>query len=258
MATSSGPHRLKEYQSQQGFESDFSAATTERPVVVHEGHTTNPISRREAMQRVTVLLGGVALIDGESVLAAMADAASADAVAQEVTTAQGVGNFTAADVAFLDEVAETILPETSTPGAKAARTGVFMALMVTDAYTPRNRQIFRDGMQRLEEACQREYGSSFIQSRPEQRLALLQRIDAERQAELDALDKLQRSRAPVAPPQPADAPVHYFRLMKELALVGYFTSEIGYRQAMRYMETPERYDPCAPHKAGEKIWASHA
>ena len=40
--------------------------------------------------------------------------------------------------------------------------------------------------------------------------------------------------------------VHYFRLIKELALLGYFTSEIGYRQAMRYVETPGRYGPCAP------------
>ncbi len=217
---------------------------------------SDPISRREAIRHVTVLLGGVALVDGERVLAAMADAASADA-AQETAVAQGIGTFTAADVAFLDEIAETILPETNTPGAKAARTGAFMALMVTDAYAPRNQQIFRDGMRQMDEACQREHGASFIQARPEQRLALLQRLDAERQAELDALDAVQRSRAP-APPQPDDAPVHYFRLMKELALVGYFTSEIGYRQAMRYIETPGRYDPCAPHKPGEKIWASHA
>jgi hypothetical protein len=218
---------------------------------------SDPISRREAIQRVTVLLGGVALVDGESVLAAIADAASADAAAQE-TAAQGVGTFTTADVAFLDEVAETILPETNTPGAKAARTGAFMALMVTDAYAPRHQQIFRDGMRRIDEACQREYGVSFIQARPEQRLALLQRLDAERQTEVDAVEAMRRSRAPAAPPQPADAPVHYFRLMKELALLGYFTSEIGYRQAMRYIETPGRYDPCAPHKPGEKIWASHA
>jgi hypothetical protein len=217
---------------------------------------SDSISRREAMRHVTVLLGGVVLVDGDRMLAAMADAASADAAAQE--TAAGVGTFTTADVAFLDEVAETILPETSTPGAKAARTGAFMALMVTDAYTPRNQQIFRDGMKRLEEACQREHGVSFVQARPEQRLALLQRLDAERQAEVDALIAMRRSRAPVAPPPPPDAPVHYFRLMKELALLGYFTSEIGYRQAMRYMETPGRYDPCAPHKPGEKIWASHA
>jgi hypothetical protein len=211
------------------------------------------ISRRDAIQRVTVLLGGIALVDGDRILAAMPDAA-----AQATTAAEGVGAFTAADVALLDEVAETILPETSTPGAKAARTGAFMALMVTDAYTSRNQQIFRDGMRRLDEACHRDYSASFVQARPEQRLALLQRLDAERQAEVDGLEAKLRPRAPAAPPSPPDAPVHYFRLMKELALLGYFTSEIGYRQAMRYIETPGRYDPCAAHKPGEKIWASHA
>jgi hypothetical protein len=46
--------------------------------------------------------------------------------------------------------------------------------------------------------------------------------------------------------------------MKELALLGYFTSEIGYTRAMRYLETPGRFDPCAPHKPGDKTWASHA
>jgi hypothetical protein len=214
---------------------------------------SDPISRRDAIQRVTVLLGGVALVDVDRVFAAMADAA-----AQETTAAQGVGTFTAADVAFLDDIAETILPETSTPGAKAARAGAFMALIVTDAYTPRNQQIFRDGMKRLEEASQRDYAASFVQARPEQRLALLQRFDRERQAELDARKATQRSRAPAAPSPPPDTPVHFFRLMKELTLLGYFTSEIGYRQALRYMESPGRYDPCAPYKPGEKIWASHA
>ena len=215
--------------------------------------TSDVISRREAVQRVAVLLGGVALVDGDRILGAKPVAA-----AQATAAAQGVGAFTAADIVFLDEIAETILPETSTPGAKAARTGAFMALMVTDAYTPRNQQIFRDGMQRLDEACQRDYAASFVQARPEQRLALLQRLDGERQAEIDALEAARTSRAPAATAPPADAPVHYFRLMKELALLGYFTSEIGYRRAMRYIETPGRYDPCAPHKPGEKIWASHA
>ncbi|MGI9262739.1 MAG: gluconate 2-dehydrogenase subunit 3 family protein, partial [Woeseiaceae bacterium] len=55
-----------------------------------------------------------------------------------------------------------------------------------------------------------------------------------------------------------DAPAHYFRMMKELTLLGYFTSEIGYTQAMRYVETPGRYDPCVPYTTGEKSWAPHA
>lgn len=53
-------------------------------------------------------------------------------------------------------------------------------------------------------------------------------------------------------------PVHYFRMMKELALLGYFTSEIGYKQAMRYIETPGRFDPCVPYAAGDRAWAPHA
>jgi len=47
-------------------------------------------------------------------------------------------------------------------------------------------------------------------------------------------------------------------MMKELSLLGYFTSEIGYTEAMRYLETPGRFDPCAPYEDGETIWASHA
>jgi hypothetical protein len=47
-------------------------------------------------------------------------------------------------------------------------------------------------------------------------------------------------------------------MMKELALLGYFTSEIGYTKVMRYRESPGRFDPCAPHAPGDKIWASHA
>ena len=56
----------------------------------------------------------------------------------------------------------------------------------------------------------------------------------------------------------ADAPPHYFRMMKELALLGFFTSEIGYTKAMRYVESPGRFEPCAPYKPGDKAWAPHA
>ena len=44
----------------------------------------------------------------------------------------------------------------------------------------------------------------------------------------------------------AEEPTHYFRMIKELSLLGFFTSEIGYTKAMRYIETPGRFDPCVP------------
>jgi hypothetical protein len=47
-------------------------------------------------------------------------------------------------------------------------------------------------------------------------------------------------------------------MLKELTLLGYFTSETGYTQALRYAETPGRYDPCVPYEEGEPAWANHA
>ena len=111
---------------------------------------TTRMTRRDAIQRVTALLGGAALAGGDRLLAfAFDDRALTQALAQ------GVGAFTAADIALLDEIAETILPETSTPGAKAAKTGAFMALMVTDVYTDRAREVFRDGMRQVDDGVQR-------------------------------------------------------------------------------------------------------
>jgi len=213
------------------------------------------MTRREAVQRVAALLGGVALVGGRDL-----EAFSFEARALDQAMAQGVGAFTAADVALLDEIAETILPETSTPGAKAAKTGAFMALMVTDAYTERNQQVFRDGMTALDEACRAATSTSFMQATPAQRLTLLEGLDREQKTAMEERTPPARTRFPAAPGAPsADVePPHYFRMMKELALLGYFTSEIGYTKAMRYIESPGRFDGNAPHAPGDRSWAPHA
>jgi len=210
------------------------------------------MTRREAVLRVTALLGGAALAGGDRLLASSWDAT---AVIQAMT--QGVGTFAAADVALLDEIADTILPATSTPGAKAARTGAFMALMVTDVYTEPAQRVFRDGLRQLDEACRNAHAVPFMAASPAQRLGLVEALDREQHTVMEARAAAPRSRAPAAAPA-GDEPAHYFRMMKELALLGYFTSEIGYTRAMRYREAPGQFDPCAPHAPGNKSWASHA
>jgi glucoside 3-dehydrogenase (cytochrome c) hitch-hiker subunit len=210
------------------------------------------ISRRKALQRVSVLLGGAALTCGDRVLALSFDVAARDAA-----MAQGTGAFTASEVALLDEIAETILPETSTPGAKAAKTGAFMALMVTDAYTLQAQQVFHAGLGQVDEACRKAHGMGFILAVPAQRLSVVEALDREQKAAMDARIAERTRRAPAAA-APADQPAHFFRMMKELTLLGYFTSEIGYTKAMQYRESPGRFDPCAPLAPGDKSWAAHA
>lgn len=190
------------------------------------------MDRREAIKHVTALLGGVALAGGGGLLAAVERAH-----ARAATPRGQVGAFTAQDIALLDEVADTILPDTKTPGAKAAHVGAFMALMVTDTYEDTNQTIFRDGMRKLNEA-------SFMAKTPAERLALLEQLDREQKTYMDARER--------------GAPPHYFRLMKELTLLGYFTSEIGCTQAMRYVESPGSFEPCVPYTPGETTWAAHA
>ena len=240
------------------------------------------ISRREAIRRVTALLGGVALVGGNALLTGCRDRSSA--LGRD-------SKFTPEDVAFLDEVAETILPETKTPGAKAAKVGAFMALMVTDSYHEKDQKVFRDGMQKLDAASQEANGVSFMKATPAARLALLERFDREAKEYMDRRDAVAKAAKPggataadtgatkkesdkylpdqrsenaatadaaTAPAITADAPAHWFRMMKQLALLGYFTSEIGYTKAMRYIESPGRYDPCVPYTEGEVSWAPHA
>jgi Gluconate 2-dehydrogenase subunit 3 len=209
------------------------------------------ITRRDAILRVSALLGGVALV-GQARLLAAHDTASP---APNGTAAQ----FTAGDIAFLDEIAETILPATKTPGAKAAKTGAFMARMVTDCYTPTEQKVFRDGLRSIDQAAKSAHGVSFMDATPPQRLALLDSLDHEQKRAMDARDATHHNAAAAAAMNDnAKEPAHYFRMMKELTLLGYFTSEVGCTQAMRYIETPGRFDPCIPYTAGETAWAGHA
>ena len=217
-----------------------------------DDRTTAHVTRREAVQRVAALLGGAALVGGDRLLAF-----SFEPTEIERVMAQGTGAFTAADVALLDEIAETILPETSTPGAKAAKVGAFMALMVSEAYDERERQVFQQGLRQLDEACRQAHASPFMQASADQRLSLVEALDREQHAVMEDRAPKRRVRAPAAAAE-SDEPAHYFRLMKELTLLGYFTSEIGCTQAMRYIESPGRFDPNAPHSPGDKSWASHA
>jgi Gluconate 2-dehydrogenase subunit 3 len=217
------------------------------------------ISRREAILRVSALLGGAAFVGGSGLLA--------NCEAASFPVAGAPGEFTAEDIALLDEIAETILPETKTPGAKAAKTGAFMALMVTDSYTPAERKIFRDGMRKVDDATRKANNVAFMQATPEQRTAVLTALDHEQKRLMDAREAAERRKKGLAPlpagETAADAhgghePAHYFRMMKELALLGYFTSELGCTQAMRYVESPGRFDPCIPYTPGEPAWAAHA
>jgi hypothetical protein len=187
------------------------------------------MNRREAISSVALILGGTLI--------------GADAFLSGCKTKSATGiSFSPADISFLDEVAETILPATSTPGAKAAKVGEFMTVMVKDCYEEKDQKIFMEGLKKLDEESSKKNGKSFMDSSPAQRHDLLVALDAEAK-------EYQKNKK-------KDDPNHYFRMMKELTLTGYFTSEIGATKALRYVAVPGKYEGCIPYVKGEKAWAT--
>jgi len=150
--------------------------------------------------------------------------------------------FSKDDIILLDEVAETILPATSTPGARAAKVGELMKVMVNDTYNEKDQQIFHTGITTLDEFCKKATGKSFMDATPAQRTALLTGLDAEAKAYQETKNE--------------QAPAHYFTMMKQLTLFGYFTSKEGATQALRYIPVPGKYVGDYPYKKGDKAWAT--
>jgi hypothetical protein len=186
------------------------------------------MNRREAVQYISVLLGGTVV--GSSYFLSGCKSNTGTST-----------DFTPENISYLDEIADTILPATKTPGAKAAKVGQFMTVMVNDCYDADDQKIFHEGMKKLDDFSEKTYDNSFMKISPQQRHDLLVKLDAEQKEYTDK--------------KKDNEPSHYFRMMKELTLLGYFTSEIGCTQARRYIETPGRYDGCVPYAKGDKAWA---
>ncbi|GGK87742.1 gluconate 2-dehydrogenase subunit 3 family protein [Rufibacter glacialis] len=187
------------------------------------------MNRREAVAAIGWILGGT-MIGAEMLVSCTSSAGKVNQL------------FDLDQVAFLDEVGETILPTTATPGAKAAKIGHFMATMVQDCYKAEDQQVFLKGISQLDDACQEKFGKKFLKASAQERTQLLTQLDA-------AQKNHQQTKK-------EDEPNHYFRMMKELTMLGFFTSEVGATQALRYAPVPGKYEGCVPYKKGDKAWAT--
>ena len=68
--------------------------------------------------------------------------------------------------------------------------------------------------------------------------------------------KAQTDKGEPDPVQDKDAVnTHYFTMMKQLTLWGYFTSKEGIMQGRRYIPVPGKYEGCVDYKKGDKSMA---
>jgi len=211
------------------------------------------MDRRELLKMIAVLTGGV-VIGGDVFLSGCKTAGKTDA------------GFTAAHISLLDEIGETIIPATTTPGAKAAQIGEFMKVMVTDCYTQKQQTAFTNGIATFEEACKKATSKSFMDCTTQERhdfLVILEKeakafnekSDEEDKPKKEANEKANNALAWKDQKEFEDSPNHYYTMMKQLTLWGFFSSKTGMTETLRHVPVPGRYDGNLSYVKGDKAWA---
>lgn len=134
-------------------------------------------------------------------------------------------------------VSEVIIPETDTPGARAARVNEFVDVMLTEWFTAAERTRFLRGLAALDGD-----GRRFVDLSEATQVAMLTRLEREA---LDEQRERVASGGPVASTEsPAGQP--FFAVMKWLTLYGYYTSKVGMEQELHHEIFPGAYDGCVP------------
>jgi len=195
-------------------------------------HVQHLIDRREALRRTALLLGGVLTAPTVAGVLAGCEARSVP---------DGAWNpraLTPDQANLVATIADHILPETDTPGARAVGVHRFIDAMLAESYPAEDRARFLAGLADVDARARRTCGRAFLQCATTEQRALLVHLDGE---------------AFATTPSPDEAP--FFRTMKELTLVGYYTSEIGATRELRHAPVPGRFDGCVPLAEIGRAWA---
>lgn len=198
----------------------------------------NTLTRREILQRAAYVLGGTLSVP--AILGVLNGCVATRAVKVSPTW------LSASDFDVVGEVADLMIPRTDTPGAKDLGVPAFIDRMLKDTYDSADRERFLAGLHAFQALSLKAYQQPFmaLDSGTKTRLIL--------QAQEEALP-VERAR-PLGSP-PVDR--HFILMVKELTLLGYFTSEVGTTQALQYDPIPGAFHACVPiQKAGNgKSWA---
>ena len=187
------------------------------------------IDRKEAIKRSALIMGG--LIFAPNALGVLSGCKVRPGLDWEPEY------FSRNHARLVSSLAKTIIPETDTPGALQTGVPGFIEEMVYTGYTEDARSLFLGGLDTFDALAAESEGSLFADLDPETQYAF-----AAEQNRLAIESEL--------------SPPPFFLIMKELTMMGYFTSEAGAKQALRYERIPGRFDGCVPFEDVGKTWAT--
>jgi len=183
---------------------------------------TETLERRELLRRAAWLLGGA--ISAPAALAILQGCSAKETAPGAAAPAL---KFLKADqFAVISEIAEIMIPKTDTAGAKDAGVPAFIDVALDAVYDPESKQRFNTGYAEFAAAAQAG-GKPFLEQEPAARAALVK-------------STLETALNGDHDPKP------FILMTRELALLGYFTSQPGITQNMTYEAVPTVYHGCVP------------
>lgn len=189
------------------------------------------MDRRNAVKRVALLMGGALTASTLSVML--------EGCAHEMRSGKGT-SFTEDEKKMVSRISDLIIPRTDTPGAVDAGVPEFIVMMMQECYPDKDQDTFHKGLAAFDKQCKKLYGSTFQSLSPEKQETAVSGLDTQ-----------------VLSDKHADAgDLVFYRNLKELTLLGYFTSEPGATKALRYVQIPGHYDGDVPYHKGDKAWAT--
>jgi glucoside 3-dehydrogenase (cytochrome c) hitch-hiker subunit len=197
--------------------------------------TVGHLTRRAVLQKLSLALGGAISAP------ILGGALGCRRRAPEVAAAEPwvPRTLTAEQGEWVASLAETILPATDTPGARGALVHEFIDLLLTDWMSEEETGRFLDGLTELAGSCREQYNAPFT--------------------ELDTAHQLEflrpRDEAGTAARNAEEEPLPFFATLKEMTLVGYYTSEIGMTQELRTQFFFPSYEGCVPLGSDGRSWA---
>ncbi len=203
------------------------------------------MDRRTLLKNTAMVLGG------------LASASVARAVLAGVDSGVAVKTpiFTALQREKCSVLTEIIIPRTDTPGAIDAGVPHFVEVMVSDWYTDRERQIFFAGLEALDQYCTDNFEKRFLECSAEQRINALEQAEKDIKDYKPETDGMAGEGEGSLLPGPEDEGKPFFSKIKELTVLGYYTSEVGATEELRYDPMPMEYTDIEFSEIGRQ-WSS--
>jgi hypothetical protein len=144
-------------------------------------------------------------------------------------------------------ISELIIPQTDTPGAKAARVNEFIDVIVAEWYDQEQKSTFLTGLADVDRRSQSLFSKDFAECSDKQQIQILNELDEESQVKLASTGR-RRARNVALTTRLTDKQL-FFPMIKQLTLIGYYTSEIGFEQELHEEIIPARHAGCVPLSA---------